>query len=178
MIAETLMGLDLSPTAATAAVASSTWDGAWNRVYTFTCGHSLSKDATDEERARRCASIAEQLVRFANSHGVTRAWIEGYAFIRKGKSNSVHTIAEVGGVVRLELVRHGIQIATANMSSARKLLLGKLPKKGAKVAAHQALVAAGSPAWWTLDESDAFVCLNWGMSEIAGAYCLAMPEAA
>lgn len=53
-----------------------------------------------------------------------------------------------------------------------KLLLGKLPRKGAKHAAHAALHTAGSPAW-TLDEADAFVAVNLGLSEHAGAWCFA-----
>jgi Holliday junction resolvasome RuvABC endonuclease subunit len=143
-------------------------------VKTLVVGDRLRRDATDEERARRCETIAAQLVAFARLHGVTECWLEGYAFSQRTAS---HTLGEVGGVVRLELVRAGIAIRTANMSSARKLLLGKLPRKGAKHAVHTALHAAGSPAW-TLDEADAFVAVNLGLSEHAGAWCFVSPEAA
>ena len=164
-----LMGLDLSARAAACMIVGTHWDGQFSRVATRTFGESLAKDATDLERARRCELIADQIVGFAQGLLVTEAWIEGYAFSRH---DSAHTIGEVGGVVRLELVRAGIAIHTANMGTARKLLLGKCPRKGAKVAAAQALRAAGSPAW-TLDESDAFVCANLGLSEHAGAFCFA-----
>lgn len=170
-----LMGLDLSATAAAACVVPLGWDGNFRRVHTLVVGSSLRRDATDEERARRCEAIAARLVAFARTHGVTECWVEGYAYSQRTAS---HTLGEVGGVVRLELVRAGIAVHTANMSTARKLLLGKLPPKGAKFAAHAALRAAGAPAW-SLDEADAFVAVNLGLSEHAGACCFAQsPEAA
>jgi hypothetical protein len=114
----------------------------------------------------RCESIAGSLVGFARACRVGKVWIEGYAF---SQHTSAHTLAEVGGCVRLELVRAGIAIHTANIGTARKLLLGKVPRKGAKHAVHAALHAAGSPAW-TLDEADAFAAVNFGLSEHAGAF--------
>lgn len=168
----TLMGLDLSATASACCIVPVTWGGDWSRIATGTVGESLSRDATDEQRAIRCGTIAAELVKLAIFHGVTDAWIEGYAFFQR---TSAHTLAEVGGVVRLELVRAGIRIHTANMGSARKLLLGKCPSKVAKVAAHRALRAAGSPLW-SLDESDAFVCANYGLSELPGAFCFVTAE--
>jgi hypothetical protein len=170
----TLMGLDLSAKAAAACAVPLDWDGSFERIRTCIVGKSLRCDATDEERARRCEGIARQLVAFARTHRVTEAWIEGYAFSMR---TSAHTLAEVGGCVRLELVRSGISIRTANMGTARKLLLGKLPRRGAKVAVHAALHSAGSPQW-TLDEADAFVAVNLGLSEHAGAWFFAQsPEA-
>jgi hypothetical protein len=164
-----LMGLDLSATRAAACVVPTSWDGEFRRVRTLIVGEGLPRDASDEQRARRCERIAGELVAFARACGVHEAWLEGYAF---SQNTAAHTLAEVGGVVRLELVRAGIAIRTANMSTARKLLLGKVPRKGAKHAAHAALHAAGSPSW-TLDEADAFVCANLGLSEHAGAVCFA-----
>jgi hypothetical protein len=164
-----LIGLDLSATAAAACAVPLAWDGEWRRVTTLVVGEGLERGATDERRARRCEGIARRLVAFARAHRATEAWIEGYAFSRH---TAAHTLGEIGGVVRLELVRSGIAIHTAHMSRARKLLLGKVPRKGAKHAAHAALHAAGSPAW-TLDEADAFVCANLGLSEHAGAFCFA-----
>ena len=162
-----LMGLDLSAAAPALVVVPLSWDGQFSRVYSRVLDCPLPKDATDEQRARRCGTTADLIIRVCKSYDVSDAWIEGYAFNR----TSAHTLAEVG-VVRLELVRHGIAIHTANMSTARKLLLGELPRKGAKVAAWEALKAAGAPAW-SLDEADAFVCANLGLSEHAGAFCFA-----
>ena len=166
-----IMGLDLSARAAAAMVLNTRWDGNFSRVFTQTFGAGLSKGATDSERARRCNTIALNILSYARGLAVSEVWIEGYAFSR---NDSAHTIGEVRGCVRLELFRAGIAIHTANMGTARKLLLGKCPRKGAKVAAANALRAAGSPAW-TLDESDAFVCANLGLSEHAGAFCFCTP---
>jgi hypothetical protein len=113
-------------------------------------------------------------VAFAGLHGVSGYWLEGYVYSQRTAS---HTLGEVGGVVRLEFVRAGVAIHTANMSTARKLLLGKLPGKGAKYAAHAALHAAGSRAW-SLDQADAFVAVNLGLSEHAGAWCFAQSREA
>jgi len=110
-------------------------------------------------------------------NGVVEVWIEGYAF---RQNQSAHTLAELGGVVRLELVRAGIEVRTAMMQTARKLLLGKLPprrKKGetkekgasAKDVVEATLKAAGA-AFATLDECDAFVCANLGLSERGGFF--------
>lgn len=76
---------------------------------------------------------------------------------------------DLGGVVRLELVRAGIELTTVPMQTARKLLLGRCPKQGAKVAVAEALRAAGA-RFEGLDESDAFAVLNWGMSEVGGYF--------
>lgn len=165
-----LMGLDLSLTAAAAVVVPTTWDGCWGTVVPMVVNAPLGRDASDDERANRTGSVAARIVLFAQQWGVAEAWIEGYAF---SMNTSAHSLGELGGVVRLELQRAGIHLHTANMGTARKLLLGKAPRKGAKVAAANALRAAGSPAW-TLDESDAFVCANLGLSEHAGAFCFCM----
>lgn len=129
-------------------------------------GEKLRKEASDAERARRTETIAARLVAFARSTGATKAFIEGYAY---GLKTSAHSLGELGGVVRLELVRAGVELVTVPMQTARKLLLGKCPKQGAKVAVAEALRAAGA-RFEGLDESDAFAVLNWGMSEVGG-YC-------
>jgi hypothetical protein len=89
---------------------------------------------------------------------------------------SAHSLGEVGGVVRLELVRAGLDIRTANMGSARKLLLGKVARADAKMAVYAALRAAGAP-FETADETDAMCAANWGLSELGG-FCFAQTEAA
>lgn len=174
-----LLGLDLSARAAAAVMVPLDWDGQWRRVKTLVVGEALGRDATDLARAQRCGFIAERIVEFARRHHVAQAWIEGYAF---DQSTAAHTVAEVGGVVRLELVRAGIEIRTANMSTARKLLLGRLPprrtaaEKAAKVkkpSAKDVVVATlrqTGAAFQTTDEFDGFVCANYGMSEAGGFF--------
>jgi hypothetical protein len=162
------MGLDLSATAAGVVTAPLDWDGKWSRVRSVVVGEKLRRDATDLERARRTENIATRIVAFARAQGATVAFIESYAFAQR---SAAHVLAEVGGVVKLELARAGIAIHTANMSAARKLLLGKVPKSDAKGACFAALHAAGA-RFETLDESDAMVACNFGMAELGG-YCLA-----
>jgi hypothetical protein len=76
-------------------------------------------------------------------------------------------LGEVGGVVRLELVRAGIELRTANMGTARKLLLGKVPRSDAKMAVYAALRAAGA-RFETADEAHAMAAANLGLSELGG----------
>lgn len=168
-----LLGLDLSPRAAAAVAVPTDWDGVWRRVASVVVGESLRRDASDAERARRTESIAARLVAFARAQSATEAWIEGYAFSRQ---TAAHTLGELGGVVRLELVRAGLEVRTANVSSARKLLLGRLPRQDSKAAVQAALFAAGAPRSWSADEADAFVACNFGLAE-HGAFCFCAPAA-
>lgn len=165
----TLLGLDLSLTAAAAVAVPLDWDGDWRRVESTVVGMPLRRDATDAERARRTETIAAQLVAFARAHCVTQAVIEGYAY---AATHQAHALGELGGVVRLELVRAGVEIRTVPVASARKLLLGRLPRSGPKLAVCHALRAAGCPSEWGLDELDAFCVANWLLSELGG-YCYA-----
>lgn len=165
----TLLGLDLSLTAAAAVAVPLDWDGDWTRVTTAVTGTRLRRSALDAERARRTETIAAQIVAFARAQQATRCIIEGYAF---SQPHSAHALGELGGVVRLELVRAGLDLRTVAIPTARKLLLGKVPREGAKVAVAQALRAAGCPPEWAFDELDAMCVANWGLSELGG-YCFA-----
>lgn len=162
-----LLGLDLSTRAAAAVAVPSDWDGSWSRVTSLVVGEPLRRDASDAERATRTETIARRIVAFAQAHGARQAWIESYAFSQAG---AAHTLGEVGGVVRLELVRAGIEIRTAQMATARKLLLGKVPRAGAKEAVVATLRAAGA-CFSTADEADAFCAANLGLAHL-GAVCL------
>ena len=167
-----LLGLDLSTRAAAAVCVPVDWDGQWGRVSSLVVGEKLTQAATDAGRARRTETIATRLVAFARQHGAIEAWIEGYAF---STHRGAHTLGELGGVVRLELLRAGIGLHTSNMSTARKLLLSKVPRTDAKAAVFSALRSAGA-RFQTLDESDAFCAVNLGLAEY-GAYCFAQAAA-
>lgn len=162
----TILGLDLSLTASAAVAVPLDWDGDWSRVRSLVVGEKLRREASDAERARRTETIAARIVAFARSTGATRAFIEGYAY---GLKTSAHSLGELGGVVRLELVRAGFELTTVPMQTARKLLLGRCPRQGAKVAVAETLKAAGA-RFESLDECDAMAAANWGLSEL-GAYC-------
>lgn len=163
-----ILGLDLSATAPAAVAIPVGWAGDWTRVRSQRWEFKLTKKASDNDRARRCLKIGEHIGLFAHRHGCTEAWIESYAY---GKKTAAHTLAEVGGVVRVVLLEQSVQLRTANMSSARKLLLGKIPigKGQAKKACSACLLEAGSPAW-SLDESDAFVAANLGLYEMGATF--------
>lgn len=169
-----VIGLDLSLNASSGIVCPLDWDGQWSRVRSLVVGETLPKNASDAQKARRTETIAARLVAFAQSAGVTRAFVEGYAF---GSKNGREALGELGGVVRLELVRAGIEIRTVPVATARKLLLGTVPKSKPKDAVREALKAAGAPASWSADEMDAFCVANFGLSEVGG-YCFAQVEAA
>lgn len=169
-----ILGLDLSIRAAAVVAVPSDWDGRWSRVQSMVAGESLPKGATDNEHALRNQSIANAIIRFARRVGATHAYIEGYAFSRR--SSSVHQLAELGGVVRLELVRDGLEVATVNMGQARKLLLGKVPRESAKLAVYDAFIAAGR-RFESLDESDAMAIANYGCAQ-HGAFFFGQEQAA
>ena len=167
-----LLGLDLSVTAAAAVAVPLDYEGDFARVASVVIGEKLRRDATDVERARRTETIAARLVRFALENRCSIAYVESYAF---GQRTAAHTLGEVGGVVRLELVRAGLDVRTANIGSARKLLLGRVPRQDAKIAVAEALRAAGAPLDWSLDVTDAMACANLGLSMLGG-YCFAQGE--
>jgi len=178
--APVILGLDLSTRAAAGVAIPIDWKGDWSRVRTIVFGIELSGDYNllDTERALRTEKVSAQLVNFARANGCKRAQIESYAL---NKRTAAHTLGELGGVVRLELVRAGIEIHTSNMSTSRKLLLGKLPRNSkdtpredrvdVKKIVHETLLAAGAP-WTSKDLTDAFVAANLHLAEI-GAYAFA-----
>jgi Holliday junction resolvasome RuvABC endonuclease subunit len=129
-----LLGIDLGTRACAAVACPTDWDGQWDRVRSLVVGEPLRRDATDTERARRTETIATRLVAFAREHGATLAVIESYAY---GMRTAAHTLGELGGVVRLELVRAGLDVRTVNMGSARKLLLGNGGRERRQIAGRE-----------------------------------------
>lgn len=168
-----MLGLDLSATATAAVAVPLDWDGRWSSVRSLVVGVKLRRTATDAERARRTETIAARVVAFARMHGASVAFIESYAFSQR---TAAHTLAEVGGVVRLELVRAGVEVRTAPIGTARKLLLGRVPRTDVKQSILQTLRSAGA-TFSSFDEADAFVAANHGMFELGG-FCFAQGEGA
>ena len=83
-------------------------------------------------------------------------------------------MGELGGALRIELRRAGVDLYVAPMGPARALLLGRVPRKAAKVACAEALKAAGAN-FASLDEYDAMVVANYGLCELGS---LALVQAA
>ena len=138
------------------------------------------------------------------SYGPTHAAIENYSF---SSPFGREVLAELGGVVKLELAELRVPFDLVPPASARRLLgrqpayprkkkakrrgKGKLvepapaalvleperPKIDPKVWAHQKLYAAGAPHHWTEAELDAFLVANWKLADF-GAALIIEPEAA
>lgn len=161
-----LMGVDLS-TRATAVVACPlNWGGDWRKVTSEVFGSALTEAASDNDRVARLNDIHHGVKRFAHANNVSNAFFESYAFSQR---TAAHTLGEVGGVVKIGLNWIGVMVHTANMSTARKLLLGKVPKKDPKKAVEHAIRSAGG-YFETLDEYDAFTALNLGLSYMGGYF--------
>lgn len=159
----TVLGIDPSLRATAVAGLPLDWaPGDFSAVRTTVVGRALPKTASEHDRIDRLRFIADEVLAFAAKVGATSAFIESYAY---GKGTQAHSLAELGGHLRVRLREAGIAVHTANMSAARKLLLGRCPKNDAKVAIFSALRAAGWQVT-TLDESDAFCAANFGLSEL------------
>ena len=169
-------GLDPSLTAMAAVAVPLDWGGQWKHVFCESWGYSLERGASEHERIVRVERLALGVVGWLLAHGVKSVFIESYGY---AQADTAHSLGELGGVLRLFLYENGIDVRVANMGSARKLLLGKVPRKGkeAKQAVWNTLYAAGARCFTRLDETDAFVCANYGMSQLDGGYVLAQEPA-
>lgn len=168
-----ILGLDLSTRAAGAIAVPPDWDGDWSLVHHKTVGLPLPRGASEYDRINRCRIIAASLRDFATKHGVTTAWFESYAFSQR---TAAHSLGELGGIVRLSMIKRDIQIGVSNMGAARKLLCGHIPRgTNPKKVVQATLDAAGAPTEVLAsgDLCDAYVCANWGLSETVGSYCFA-----
>jgi hypothetical protein len=175
-----LMGIDLSASCTAAIAVPLDWSGNWTRTVWTCAGEGLPRSASDRERAVRTESIGIAMAEFAVGQGVTDAYVESYAFSR---DTAAHTIAEVGGVVRLYLLQAGVNLHTTQLATARKLLLGYVPNKKAlpkctsiKTVIMHALQAAGAP-FCSPDVGDAFVAVNLPLSELGGYALVQEPKA-
>lgn len=158
----TALGCDLSLRAAAFVAVPTDWNGDFSRVARHHVGHSLPKDVPEMRRIGRLHQIAAETVAFAERHGARSAVIEHYAF---GAKFERERLGEIGGAVKLALVAQaGIDaVETVASGTARKLLLGKVPKEDPKAHVREFLRAHGMPPVWSDDEMDAFVVLNWWM---------------
>jgi hypothetical protein len=64
-----------------------------------------------------------------------------------------------------------VEVETVAANTARKLVLGKVPKKDVKAHVRETLLSMGMPRVWTDDEMDAFVAANW-LRHVRGAWAL------
>jgi hypothetical protein len=126
-------------------------------------------------RIGRLHRIAAGAVAFSERNGCETAILENYAFA--ARHSHAHALGEVGGVVRYALVTQAgvLDVTTVHSATARKLILGKLPRKDVKAHTRLALHGMGMPIEWTHDEADAFVVANYLLAR-TGGYALIVPE--
>lgn len=166
-----ILGVDVSLNACGLCVLPDNWAAGgrfdWSEVKTDTVGRKLSRDAGESLRAGRLDYLAAAVALFARKHDADVAVFEQYAFNRA--DSNARAIAEAGGCIRLELHRMGIELHVAVASSARKTLLGKLPRgKGVlKPAVQRTLRDMGAPFWQDDNRCDALVVANHYLS-VAG----------
>lgn len=172
---EHLIGLDLSLRATGIVVVPIDWKQDWKRVVVGSAGSPLPKTATEADRMRRLIHTREAIASVVRTHGCKVAVLEQYAF--SSMASQAHSLGELGGVVKSFLVELGLELEIVPPASARKLL-GKQPRKGAKQWAHERLVRAGAPTFWTEDQLDAFIVTNFHLSAIGGAAVMLPAEAA
>lgn len=160
-----ILGLDLSLRGLGMVAVPAFWRGDWARIARRTVGHPLPKDATEADRIGRLVRLSGEVVAFGRAQGCTHAVVEQYAFTSRNAHS--HALGELGGAVKVAIVAK-MPVETVPPASARKLLLGKLPRRDVKAAVRAHLTAIGMPASWTDDEADAWVAANWVLAGIGG----------
>ncbi len=164
---DTVLGCDLSLSAAGFVAVPPDWSGDWSRIARHHVGHSLPRDVAEMRRVGRLHQITSEAVAFSERHGCRVACFEHYAF---GQQFERERLGEIGGAVKLALVsRAGVlDVETVASNTARKLVLGKLPRKDVKAHVREAMLQLGMPHAWTDDEMDALVAANWLIHERGG----------
>lgn len=172
-------GFDLSLTATGMIAVPERWhlaDGSpdWGKLVVGKAGRSCKKDAPEIERIERLILIEKAVVEFVDQLGIETAVLEEYAF--SARASHAHSLGELGGTVKVALLRMGVKVVVVSPASARKLL-GKQPKSDRKVWAAGRVYGAGAPKSWTLDQVDAFVVANAYLSE-SGGDAIVLPQQA
>jgi Holliday junction resolvasome RuvABC endonuclease subunit len=159
-------GLDLSLTGTGISVIDArSWECDIACVSSVRIGEKLkgsNADADHEARVRRLVMIANEVVAFLAGEHVTHVFVENYSFAMQ---HSAHQLGEIGGTVKSTIWRElGIVAKPISNTTARKLFLGRGTGKGIKEEVARRLRELG----WrrSVDEGDAFVIANYGLSEL------------
>lgn len=161
-----IVGLDLSLTGTGICMLPPVWEpGDWLSVYTKMVGYSLPKDASEIDYTVRLSTIASSVIAAIQtsipkgSH--IKVFIEQYAY-NMAMVSRAHRLGEIGGVVKMQLLTNGYMFESVPATTARKLLLGTVPRKDQKKLTVAALRAAGANLGKEEDRYDAFVIANHG----------------
>jgi Holliday junction resolvasome RuvABC endonuclease subunit len=143
--------------------ASQDWSLVEHKCITTEC---LPQSSSVAASVGRMLAIAEQLLYLASRCHPTVMALEEQAFRQHGAHG--RELGELTGVVKAMLLTDqatlGLPLITVTASTARKTLLGKCPKTGAKEAVHKVLTEMGAP-WVDRDRSDAFCIANHVLSQ-------------
>ena len=135
----------------------------WSGVNCGTVGGGETMPKGEAERLDRLDAVSARICDFVHANGVTHVCFEAHAF---HQGHQVYSRGELAGFVKLKLrLGFGLPIESFQASSARKTLLGKCPRKGAKnaVLAHCRLI--GVP-WKD-------VKVTHGYGDLCDAFCVA-----
>lgn len=161
-----ILGVDPSLVGCGMALLPSGWTGSWDHVARATVGYSLPQSSKCSDHITRLEYLSAKVLAFAREHGVTHVGLESFPF---GKTSAAWSLGRLHGVLMVDLSRAGFVVHSVPISSARKIFLGKLPRKAAKqaIADHWARLKA---PWATLDECDAAACANYLSAQLGGSY--------
>lgn len=159
-----VVGLDLSLRSTGACFVPAGWEGD-----TRACavgGWGRESDGTARDKARRMSEISAGVLAFVAQHvspGGT-VWAEEYAFAKGGQAHAA-ALRELGGAVKVKLYEElDVEVIPVVASQARKMLLGKLPRKDVKEYVLRNLERLrGEMPYWTDDQKDALVVANYGV---------------
>lgn len=130
-------------------------------------GYDLPNDATATDQRERIIAIRDSILDFCKLVQAKRVLVEDYAFSASGK---ITMLAELCGVVKIDLWENwGVSVEKIHASSARKVLLQKLPQKDSKLFVKvNVQKLGGQTATWTGDQIDAFVVANAALMHAGG----------
>lgn len=157
-----VLGVDPSLKATGLVAIPADFGGDWSRVAHRTVGYSIAAKSSDRARIERLERLGAAVVAFATEHDCTLASVEGFPF---GVADAAFSLGEASGVIKTALHVAGLDVRTAPLSSARKALLGHVPRAGVKLAVRDRLVALGA-IFPTLDCYDAAVCALYGLGQL------------
>jgi Holliday junction resolvasome RuvABC endonuclease subunit len=163
-----VMGIDPSLKGCAVVCLPLSWGGDWSLLSSQKFGYSLKRGISVEDRIRRIMSIASSVREFAARHGVTHAYVEGYAFSSRDQA---HSLGELGGAIRMALVDGGISIVDAPIGTVRSTIVGRIPRgTEPKALVAEALKAAGLPPPMVDDRdiTDATAVMNFGLVDLKG----------
>jgi hypothetical protein len=170
------MAMDQSVRGFAWASASTGWAGDWSKLFMARYdGGSISRAGSEALHKARQVRLLGDVSEALTLQQPSVVGFESYAFSARPDVD----VVELVGMIKSRCWMRNIVTTTINQSTARKFLLGKVPRKGeeAKRAVQAALLAAGMPpSFATLDHSDALCILNYMLS-LHGAYCFAQNQA-